>query len=196
MSRRPVSSINVLQTRGAIWAAIRELGRFTIPELRKQTRCSDNQVRDYAAGLTAAGILTRDGASYTLAKDQGVEPPRVRRDGTAVTQGLGTEQMWRTMRLLGEFTALDLSVQASTEENPVRLETAKGYCKYLQRAGYLATVRQGKGVGSGGVLTRYRFIPTRHSGPLAPMIQRVRQVYDPNLGQVVWSQEEGRHDPE
>lgn len=196
MARKPVSEIKQMETRAALWAAIREMGLcFTARQLRLETRCSKSQVEEYLKGLTAAGILSKEGLSsvsgsmmYSLAKDTGIEAPRVRRDGSTVTQGLGREQMWRTLRMLREFTAVDLAVQASTEEAPVSTETAKEYCHFLALAGYLAVVLPGKGVGKGGVLTRYRFVPTRNTGPLPPMIQRVKAVYDPNLKAVVWSE--------
>lgn len=191
MSRKPVSEINQMETRAALWAAIRKLGCFTAREVRMETRCSRSQVDEYIAGLTAAGILSREGISsvsgammYGLVKDTGAEPPRVRRDGTPVTQGLGREQMWRTMRMLKEFTAVDLAVQASTEEAPVSPETAKEYCKFLELAGYLAKLPAGVPRRPG----RYRFVPTCNTGPLPPMIQRVKAVYDPNLKAVVWSE--------
>lgn len=203
MARRPVTEVRALETRAALWAAIRAFGRpFTSREIRRETRCTVDQVSEYLRGLTAAGILGAepDPSSpgpihrllYTLERDLGVEAPRVRRDGTFVTQGLGREQMWRTMRMLREFTVLDLAVNSSTEENPVAEETAAEYCHYLALAGYLAIVRQGGGVGKGGVPSLYRFVPTRYSGPLPPMIQRVKAVYDPNLKNVVWSEEVGR----
>jgi hypothetical protein len=197
MSRKPVSEINQMETRAALWAAIRRLGAFTPKDVRYETRCSRSQVEEYLKGLAAAGIIEKsidEPGLYMLVKDCGLEAPRVRRDGTTVTQGLGREQMWRTLRGLREFTAVDLAVQASTEEAPVSTETAKEYCHFLALAGYLAVMRAGKGVGKGGELTRYRFVSTRNTGPLPPMIQKVKAVYDPNLKAVVWNSAEGGHD--
>lgn len=208
MARKPVNEVKSLQTRDAIWEAIRKIGGsnavFTSREVRRETCCSRSQIDEYIAGLTAAGYLRivaekdKPGSShlYTLENDCGIEAPRVRRDGSAVTQGLGREQMWRTMRLLKEFTALDLAIQASTEEAVVQPQTATEYCRYLALAGYLTVISKGRGKGSGGVPSRYRFVPTRNSGPMPPMLQRTKQVFDPNLDQVVWSSEEGRHDTE
>lgn len=190
MSRTPVDQISALKTREALWGAIRRLRCFTAAEVRKETRCSVSQVREYLVGLIAAGILADVGKSsisnatmYQLIKDCGNEPPRVRRDGTSVTMGRGREQMWQTMRALGSFTVADLFVAASTDDHPVAEGEARTYCHVLCRAGYLV-----KGVGG------YRLV--RYTGPQPPMIQRIKAVYDPNLKQVVWSQEEGRHDTE
>jgi hypothetical protein len=216
MSRKPVNEINALQTRAALWAAIRRLSQpaegaealptprpFTSRTLRYETRCTLGQVQEYLTGLVNAGILSRqagpvgpEARTYTLVRDLGIESPRVRRDGTPSTQGLGREQMWRTMRMLKDFTALDLSVQASTEVAAVGVGTAQEYCKFLARAGYLAVIRAGHGTGKGGISTRYRFVQARNTGPQPPMIQKVKQLFDPNLGAVVWSSAEGDHDAE
>lgn len=195
MSQQPVSERARLKTRAALWAAMRSLKRFTPKELRYETRCSRDQVAEYVKSLVASGHLERVAVGlYELVRDTGIEPPRVRRDGTPVTQGLGREQMWRTMKLLREFTAVDLAVASSTEETPVEHSSAQEYCQYLALAGYLTLARRGKGLGRGGVQALYRFVPSRNSGPLPPMIQRVKAVYDPNLETVVWDSEEGRHD--
>ncbi len=204
--RKPVNEIAALQTRDAIWHAIKGLSPelFTARDVHRETGCSRGQVDDYIKALVAAGYLAVDRAGdapgapnlYRLERDCGREAPRVRRDGSKVTQGLGREQMWRTMRILGEFTALDLAVQASTEEVQVKPATAVEYCRFLALAGYLAVVSLGHGTGRGGVASQYRLRPARHTGPLPPMIQRVKQVYDPNLNQVVWSSTEGCHDTE
>lgn len=146
------------------------------------------RVRDYIAGLVAAGYLRAVSAEpgktvqYELAKDCGLEAPRVRKDGTEVTQGRGREQMWRTIKIIGEFTSRDLAQAASTPSFPVAETTAKDYCSMLAAANYLTVTRQGVP----GTAARYRLIPSHWTGPRAPMIQRLKQLYDPNTGQVVY----------
>lgn len=146
------------------------------------------RVRDYIIGLHAAAYLECTSAGpgktveYRLAKDCGLEAPRVRKDGTEVTQGRGREQMWRTIKIIGEFSSRDLAANASTPDFPVAEGTAKDYCVMLAAAGYLATTRHG----SPGVEARYRLVPSCWTGPRAPMIQRLKQLYDPNTGKVVY----------
>jgi hypothetical protein len=89
------------------------------------------------------------------------------------------------MRILSEFTILDLAVNSSTEEHNVSANDAKEYCRFMCNAGYLAMPRPGKS----GQPAVYRFLPTRYPGPKPPQIQRVKQVYDPNSRKVVWTQE-------
>lgn len=185
MPPKPIDQRNPLQTREALWKAIRELKTFTPKEVRMETRCSVGQVEDYLKALHAAGLIERiegERGRYALVKDPGAVAPRLRRDGSEVTVGRGREQMWRAMRVLGSFSVRDLVVHATTEEHAVADNEAATYCQFLARAGYL--VRKG---------ARYLFIRSRYSGPRPPMIQRVKQVFDPNLGKVVWSQG-GDHD--
>lgn len=178
-----------------MWAVIRRLRRFTVKELADETRSGSATVRDYVDGLFAAGYLGQDGTKpvrgnattvYVLVRDVGVDAPRVRKDGTEVTQGRGREQMWLAMRILKEFSAHDLAISASTEETPVAVSEAQSYVTFLHKAKYLALVRPHT-PGKAGV-ARYRLLPSRYTGPRPPMIQRVKQVYDPNLKKVVWSQ--------
>lgn len=146
------------------------------------------RVRDYITGLVAAGYLrivsARPGKAvqYEVAKDCGLEAPRVRKDGTEVTQGRGREQMWRTIKIIGDFSSDELAKAASTPDFPVARATAKDYCIMLASADYLMITREG----SPGIPSRYRLIPSHWTGPRAPMIQRLKQLFDPNTGQVVY----------
>jgi len=146
------------------------------------------RVRDYMKGLEAAGYLRRiEGApgpsvQYELVRDIGVDAPRVRADGTEVTQGRGREQMWRTVKIIGDFTSRQLAQAASTPQHEVAETTANDYCLMLAGAGYLTVTRPG----GPGKPARYRLAPGRWTGPRAPMVQRLKQLYDPNTGQVVY----------
>ncbi len=176
-----------------IWESMRALhkggDRFTVRDiwLLSTGNGPKGRVRDYINGLVAAGYLKAwpapgKATEYELVKDCGIEAPRVRKDGTEVTQGRGREQMWRTVKIIGDFTATDLANAASTPAFPVAESTAKDYCTMLAGAEYLATVRPG----SPGIPARYRLVQSRWTGPRAPMIQRLKQLYDPNTGEVVY----------
>lgn len=199
MSRKPVhmEAAGPRSDRQAIWEAVRILGKigpFTTADVRGQLhgRTPLGKVREYLNSLAAAGHMVKlpnqGVASYTqyrLIKDTGIDAPRVRADGSEVTQGQGREQLWRGMKILGEFSAADL-IHAAAQE--IKLSDAKQYASYLHKAGYLVVT--GKPSTHGG-LTRYRLLQSQYTGPKPPMIQRVKQVYDPNLGRVVWPLEAG-----
>jgi len=188
--------------RDSIWLAIRKLVRFTTMDIENETRQPLSTIRTYVQGLERAGYLKKAGEKQTgtlpqqhratiweLINDIGIETPRVTKDGKAVTQGRKRENMWRAIKILNDFDAIDLIVHASTESDPVSLSTAKEYIKFLHKAGYLV-LRQKSQPGNKpgtGKKARYRFLPSKNTGPLPPMIQRVKHLYDPNLGEVVWS---------
>jgi len=135
--------------------------------------------KTYVKSLVAAGYLeVREGPLYRLAKDNGVEAPRIRVDGSPVTQGRAQENLWRTLRTLAHpVTYLELAAMATTDEHPVAPSFARDYLGNLDKAGYLLQ-REGK---------KYQLKPAMNTGPRPPMVQRISQIYDPNLGKVVWS---------
>lgn len=193
MSVKPIDKRNALESRDAVWSIIRKYRQFSIRDLVDETHLGEDTVRDYVAGLTAAGYLERQqqmgngrnaGYRYTLQRDCGVDAPRVRRDGSEVTQGRGREQMWNTMRILKEFSPRDLAFHASTKDVPVSVIDAKHYIHYLHAANYLVLVKECRKTGS---QARYSLLNSSWTGPRPPQIQRVHQLYDPNLKRVVWS---------
>lgn len=170
-----------------IWAAIPFEARITI-EL--------DTVRDYRRALVNAAILKqatepkhhRIPATFILQNDEGLDAPRLRRDGSRVTMGMSQEQMWRTLRMLKtDINAIELAAHASTPAIPVDRVAANDYLQTLNTAGYLICTKAGKGRGNGGTLARYRLSPSRNTGPRPPMVCRTRVVYDPNEDKVVWS---------
>lgn len=190
-NRKPMDKLNGFDSREAIWAEIRRLKSFTVRELYEGTTLKLDSVREYVAGLKYAGYVAAQVSDapfvpfktqatvYTLVRDVGIDAPRVRKDGTPVTQGQGTANMWRTMRILGTFSARELAVSASTETCVIKENTAARYLRYLCDAGYL---HNQKGL--------YRFLPSMHTGPKPPMIQNVKRVWDQNLKKVMWSEVE------
>lgn len=195
MGRKPVS-IGTYGTQDAIWRGIRERKTFTQADLthhvNQDVPVNDTTVRSYLVRLVAGGYLKIDKtphhtgvceqATYTLLKDTGIETPRLRKNGERVTQGRGREQMWRSMKMLKDFDWQQLALAASTEACVVSGASAKEYASMLQQAGYLVLVRPGKG----SIRARYRLLPSKYTGPRPPQVQRVKQLFDPNLNKVVW----------
>ncbi len=195
MSRRPVDEIarsRDAEGRQVIWEAIRAQGdaEFATPDLFGETWISPATIRSYLRCLAAGGILERtehpdraglrNSVTWHLVRDEGFYAPRLNRKGEPVTQGLGVEQMWRAMRIMKQFTAKDLALHATTDTVSVSVATAKSYCSMLLACGYLACLQKANARRQ----ATYRLMPDRNSGPLAPQIQRVKQVFDPNSKRV------------
>lgn len=177
--------------RQRIWEAIRANAQgFTAYVVARQAKAHDATVRSYLQALVRGEYLQVvsgerfEEQTLCLLKDVGAEAPSVTRDGKPSTAGKGTEAMWRTLRILGELDADELAAQASIVV-PTTRWTARSYLKWLNRAGYVQQV----GASKPGRLARYRLVPGKNTGPRPPMIQRIGQVFDPNLGQVVYSQQ-------
>lgn len=200
MARKPahLQALGKLTPRDRIWAAIRTAKRFTIYGLARLVHIHDRTVETYVIALARAGyvalsgvkegVIVRGDASahhveFELRNDIGIDAPRLDSTGREVTQGHGTLALWRAMRIHKQFDFRELAAFASTDTLRVAPNTSAAYCQFLARAGYLQIVRPSKP----GRPARYRL--AKYTGPKAPMIQRVRHLYDPNLGQVVWHPE-------
>ncbi|AOJ11958.1 hypothetical protein [Burkholderia mayonis] len=186
------------------WEAIRrQSDDFTAHAIVRTSTLDRQTVQCYLQALELGGFIEPIGERkaigehkhYRLVRDAGVEAPRLDRQGRPVTQSIGNENMWRTMRIMGEFSSRELALRASTPDVVVSESTAQKYAMFLARAGYLTVVDPGHAYirGKGAKQARYRFLASKRTGPRPPMIQRTRSVYDPNLGKIVW-QEEPDHD--
>ncbi|AKA81242.1 hypothetical protein [Pseudomonas synxantha] len=175
-----------------MWEAIRAINaspnELTTYAVARKSKQDDQSVRAYFRDMAKAGIvskvrsLPRLDAEWTLLKDEGIEAPRVTRGGKVIKLGDGAENVWRALRILGEFTAAEAAVAASINGVSISEFGAHVYLSGLAKAGYVT--RRG---GTAGFKTRFRLVPSRYTGPKHPIYQRdFDQVYDPNLDQVVW----------
>lgn len=177
--------------RQQIWEKIRAFKEFELNDLINELPGAINKstIRSYVKSLNKSGHLEHYQdlmikCRYRLIIDCGVEAPRINKQGKIVTQGLGQENMWRTLRNFGNAMSYqELSGLASTPATPINPQSARDYLSNLKQAGYLSD-EKGK----------YRLLPNMNTGPRPPMIQRIRQVYDPNLGKVMWRSEGGDDD--
>ena len=193
MSRKPIDQQQPSECRQAIWEWIRKhdqehgpCSSFTVKDV--DVRLEVASIRDYLKALVNSGhlqchksLLPKGCDLFALVNDTGHDAPRVRKDGSPVTQGQGRQQMWNAMRILKTFRPIDLAFNATTDSHLVAESEAKSYCSILCRAGYLVIRPQG----------RYMLVQSMWTGPHPPQVQRTKQVYDPNLQRVIWSRVEG-----
>ena len=189
-----------LTPRERIWAEIRRIGKggkpFGIMDIEDTTRIVPATIYCYVDSLRLGGFLSQvsaparrngmgqwDGHTWKLERDVGVQAPRLDRKGKPVSSGSANLNLWRAMKRQKSFDFRDLALAAHTDDVKVSPQTAKSYCLYLARAGYLQLL---SGVPRHKA-SRYRLV--KDTGPKAPVIQRVKHVYDPNLGIVVWHPE-------
>lgn len=205
--RRPADKTQ--GTREDLWQLMRSLKQFTMSDINGSVNLHKTSIHAYVKGLLKAGYIKQEeiepvgGDStgrereekggtfasryrYRVIKDS-LEAPRIRKDGTEVTQGRGREQIWRAMHILKRFDLSSIWAASGTDDHPVAREEVKTYVQYLARARYLK--QTGKGEKSIYMLVRY-------TGRKPPQIQRVKRVWDPNLKKVVWPAqgETGNHE--
>ncbi len=176
------SSGNVYAWRACAWKEMRRRGskRFSLDHLKDVCDAHPRALHDYVVGLCHAGYLRDHGdGDYELVRDAGAEAPMLKRDGRELRDTREREQLWRTMKMLRQFTADDLAIHASTEEHPISKGSAAYYLDALRLAGYIVVA------GRCGRRTLYRLLPSR-AGSKPPLLQHVMQVFDPNEGKVVW----------
>jgi len=169
--------------REIIWAAMRHLREFSQLEVALISKCGKGKIQDYLKGLTRAGFVERlnpggkvaEHARYKLMRDTGVDAPRVRKDGTMLPPS-GRTRMWNVMQVLKVFTDGELVEAASLPDAPIALAEAQTYCLWLMRGGYLKPSAPGY----------WRMIPAKFTGAKAPQILRVKKLFDPNIGAVVY----------
>lgn len=176
--------------RQRIWEAICA-GRtgFKIAEIAKRAHTDRTVVNTYLQSLlrgsfveVVSGELFEE-QTLRLIKDVGAEAPAITREGKPSRTGMGMEAMWRSLRILGELNAEELAEQASIVA-PTTVGTARAYLVWLKRAGYIVETSRSKP----NCPARYRLAPGKYTGPRPPMIQKIGQVFDPNLGEVVFRQ--------
>lgn len=181
--------------RQRVWDEIRRrpegISCYTIS---RRTSLNDETVRTYLSCLRKAGYLERgdgvgDWTEFRLIRNTGADAPLLRLDGKSSRQGLGTEAMWRTLRMLSVLDATDLARFASLA-TPTTVSTAKNYLKWLNWAGYLDIVTPSRP----GRQARYSLARGMNTGPRPPMIQRCGQLFDANLGKVVFVRNSGVKD--
>lgn len=204
MSRKPMhlEMAGGKSPRQRVWEAIRKHSHvFDQVDLCRSCRQSEGIVRDYLNALIKGGyveVVTAEPINalcvkrtYRLARDAGVEAPRLTKSGQEVVQGSVNEAMWGTLRRMFKFEAVDyrqLAAFASTSNAQISPATAKTYMLSLAAAGYLENIQPAI-LGRKAVPARYRLRPDMESGHRAPMIQRTKSVFDPNWNRVVWTEE-------
>lgn len=184
--------------RQRVWDVVRaRREHFTMADLSVQSNVNTGTTKTFLRSLLKGGWVEvtnpeeakKNGVmvewTYRLVRDNGTFAPRIRKDGSEVTQGRGNELIWQTMRHLDSFDFYELAALSSTETTTVAVSTVKTYLKFLLKAGYLAVITPAKATfGKGTKPSRYKL--AKYTGPRPPMVQRVDWVYDQNLNKVMW----------
>lgn len=113
---------------------------------------------------------------YRVAEQQAETPPKYRTDMSAIKSQTVHGNIWRSMRMMRQFSPTDLAIHSTTDVVDVSDQAAKEYCRMLTRAGYLRVIDKAL---PGRREARYRLV--KNTGPRPPREKRVRAVFDENL---------------
>lgn len=187
--------------RQRIWESIRVLAAgFSINDIARRTGQAPYPISKYLDALTKAGIVEllevpdkkNKSRVFALAQDEGAEFPRLDSKGRRTYDHLATENIWRTLRILGgELTVPDIVLTASVGNAAVTPVKVRQYLAALVEAGYLE-----KNVTAEGAAATYRLVAEKNTGPRPPEIRQLDslQVYDPNISKLVFVKTTGSLD--
>ncbi|MBU2967086.1 hypothetical protein Q4508_12445 [Amphritea sp. 2_MG-2023] len=178
--------------RQRIWEQLRiQRDGFQVLPIAQHANAEIATVQTYLLCLKAGGYVETVSrghlkkAVYRLVKDDGLEAPRLTRNGEPVKQGRVSEAMWRTLRILDVLDARQIENHVSASGLDVKLAYVKTYLSMLKKAGYLQVVQKG----TPHRLERVRLKAAMNTGPRAPQVQRVKTVYDPNINKVMFAED-------
>ena len=159
---------------------------FTADDLAETAGIKRISAQGYLHDWEKAGLVRRVGSAGPTGQLGVFQKTSPRRktgaegdDETPRGKATPSINMWRTIRMLGEFSATDVAAHSTAGSVDVPLETARAYCQLLARAGYLRCTVKAKPPAREA---RYRLI--RDTGPKPPRERRIRVVWDDNLGEI------------
>ena len=193
----------MMPIRERIWAALRanKDRDLSLDELDRIVALPMGEgALDFLRGLTRAGYLRVRKAPgkrcipknmYRLINDTGVDVPMIKKNGEPSGVGYKTTNIWRTMRILKRFNYIELTAHASTHKTPLVSSYVRQYMVALHCAGYLKIVKEPENKGKNRGLTPAVYVLVKDTGAKAPMVQKLKTVYDPNLHKVMYQEEPG-----
>lgn len=182
------------EPRQRIWDEIRVLGEgFTMHDITRRSCQMPADVRNYLNALAQAKIISVLEPNklpirvvWRLVQDEGVDYPRLNAKGERTTAHLAIENVWRTLRILGnDLTVHELHAAICVGEAKINLRRLRDYLNALATAGYLVRTQSPKPKAG----DTFRLIPSRYTGPKPPVVHEMQslQVYDPNLERVAFA---------
>lgn len=166
------------------WSVARSMGTFTVYSLSARAQVRVDLVRKLVPAWGREGRAVCEGKGARRRHVWRIVGGR----SLPVLVNSPVENMWRTMRHLGDFTPADIQMYACTPDAPVSAEDAQAYCRAMMRAGYLRVLRPAQPQRQ--VEALYKL--ARNTGPRAPVERRVRAVWDPNTRAYAYVPEPGK----
>jgi hypothetical protein len=164
------------------WDYIQKLnGRtFTRREIERATEYNSRSCKYYLEQLVQAGVLAETPAigagnetRYHCVKNLGPIAPSIK-DGQVLDPVKWQQNVWNALRALKGGTVEDIVIASRTETEQPSVYRVKTYLQMLVKGGYLRRRKNS-----------YQSIPACMTGPKAPQVIQVNQVFDANTGELV-----------
>ncbi|MDJ0826976.1 MAG: hypothetical protein QNJ16_15895 [Rhodobacter sp.] len=172
------------ERRAMAWTWAREMPEFTPYELRDRIGMGERAAWTLCRDWEAKGLATRErrgsrGRSVFSVKTvhRGAETVELALT-PARDKATPFGNMWRAMRGLRTFSAIDIALHSTVGRVAVSPADASNYCEMLEGAGY---IRRDGQASRGRSETVYRIL--RNTGIHAPVQRQVLAVWDENLGE-------------
>lgn len=118
--------------------------------------------------------------SYILVSPVSVDCPRFLASGELVTKSNITQNLWRSMRMLSNFTCDELVAHSTTSTVTATADSARFFIYILKKADYIKVIdKTGKG-------RKERYQLVKNTGPKPPQVLKVKELYDPNKNEIVY----------
>ena len=157
------------------WVKVAKLAEFHWSDLVK-FGIAESTAQNFAARWQNNGraIVIRKDMHRKILRNANLEVEPVEEEGSEFDRSANAN-MWRAMRRLRSFTAMDVAVHSNVGDIEVTTDQAHGYCRTLLNARYLRVVQTAV---PGQRAAVYRLINNSGSNP--PVRKRVWGIYDPN----------------
>jgi hypothetical protein len=162
----------------AAWGVAVRLGTFGFAEISAELRITMEKATLIVRGWEKEGAVHHLPGSPGNRKMFRADADFVRLPSTGRT---AEDNMWTSIRKLRSFTPAEVAAHSTTETVSVTRDQAALYCRALLGADYLTVTRK-----AAPLMKRepiYRLVT--ETGPLPPVIARVRALRDPNTGQII-----------
>jgi hypothetical protein len=163
----------------SIWTFVHKEPRFTYAQIATACPIGAHKRSEYLAGLRRAGIIrecARKGTKpvYTVLDEAAAQTHQKQKRESHFGR------MWQAMRSLKVFTADDILLSISTDDETLDRLIIGRYCTHILAAGYLKVAQRArpKNHTRGARLATYQLI--KNTGPLPPVITRKEVVIDSN----------------
>lgn len=158
---------------------------FHWTDLTRETGAQRNTAQGFIRRWEGAGLIRcvrrEVNKRFFILAEKTVQPPE------AVQPARSAEgNMWRSMRLLGQFTPTDIAAHSTAGGIDVTVPQAERYCRLLCKEGYLKALQRAQ---PGKRSAVYKLL--RNTGPKTPRARRVSGLWDPNTGEFMPHLSEG-----